>query len=167
MIRSSQINPMQQLYVHACRIVNPNPNPNPPSLLYTLASTCVHFPLMWSVECNQECCYLCCNCYYSIQQIRASDIWRESEHEDLQHRLLDYHVKVTMRGTRFDPPTIKFEGSTDDSMMNIQPQIDYNGMKIHDTLICYCGRYNVNHVKLPLYVYWGDHHWVTTIKCAI
>ena len=65
---------------------------------------------------------------YPFQQIRASDIWRESEHEDLQHRLLDYHLKVTMRGTRFDPPTIKFEGSTDDSMMNIHLRINYEGM---------------------------------------
>ena len=66
---------------------------------------------------------------YPFQQIRASDIWRESECEDLQHRLLDYHVKVTMRGTRFDPPTmIKFEGSMDDSMMDIHLRIDLNGM---------------------------------------
>ena len=65
---------------------------------------------------------------YPFQQIRASDIWRESEHEDLQHWLLDYHVKVTMRGTEFDPPTIKFEGSTDDSMMDIHSRIDYKGM---------------------------------------
>ena len=33
-----------------------------------------------------------------------------------------------MRGTRFDPPTIKFEGSTDDSMMDIHLEIDYEGM---------------------------------------
>ena len=51
-----------------------------------------------------------------------------SEHEDLQHRLLDYHVKVTMRGTEFNPPTIKFEGTIDDSMMDIHPRIDYKGM---------------------------------------
>ena len=87
---------------------------------------CTPLPLMWSMKCNQECYYLCCNCYYFIQQIRASDIWRESEHEDLQHRLLDYHIKVTMRGTRFDPPTIKFEGSTDDSQLDVH-------MKFHRT----------------------------------
>ena len=36
-----------------------------------------------------------------------------------------------MKGTEFDPPTITFEGSTDDSMMDIHPQIDhiYKGMK--------------------------------------
>ena len=33
-----------------------------------------------------------------------------------------------MRGTRFDPPTIKFEGSTDDSMMDIHLEIDYKGV---------------------------------------
>ena len=32
-----------------------------------------------------------------------------------------------MTGTRFDPPTIKFEGSTDDSMI-IHPRIDWKGM---------------------------------------
>ena len=65
---------------------------------------------------------------YPFQQIKASDIWRENEHEDLQHRLLDYHIKITLKGTEFDPPTIKFEGSTDDSMMDIHPQIGYAGM---------------------------------------
>ena len=53
-----------------------------------------------------------------------------------------------MRGTEYDPPTIKFEGSTDDSMMDIHPRIDY-GMKRCDTVICYCGRYNnISCVKL-------------------
>ena len=33
-----------------------------------------------------------------------------------------------MRGTRFDPPTFKFEGSADDSMMDIHPRIDWKGM---------------------------------------
>jgi hypothetical protein len=36
----------------------------------------------------------------------------------VQHRLLDYHIKITMKG-RFDPPTIKFEGSTDDSQLEM------------------------------------------------
>ena len=43
-----------------------------------------------------------------------------------------------MRGTRFDPPTIKFEGSTDDSMMDIHLGIDYEGMNefIQTTITC-------------------------------
>ena len=90
---------------------------------------------------------------YSFQQIRASDIWRESEHEDLQHRLLDYHVKVIMRGATSDSPIIKFEGSTDDSMMDIHLRINSYGMKRRDTVICYCRRFNVSHVKLPLHAY--------------
>ena len=63
------------------------------------------------------------------QQIRASDIWRESQHEDLQDRLQDYHLKITMKGTEFDPPPIKFEGSTDDSQLEMQFEInEYRGM---------------------------------------
>ena len=61
-----------------------------------------------------------------------------------------------MRGTRFDPPTIKFEGSTDDSMMDILLEINDDGMKRRDTVICCCGRYNVCHFKLPLHVYLLD-----------
>ena len=90
-----------------------------------------------------EIIFFAVTCNYHFQQIRVSDIWRESEHEDLQHRLLDYRVKITMIGTRFDPPTIKFEGSTDDSMMDIHPRINYRGMKRRDTVIGCCGRYNV------------------------
>ena len=66
--------------------------------------------------------------FFLFQQIRASDIWRENQHEDLQHRLLDYHLKITMKGTNFDPPTIKFEGSTDDSQLDIHLW-EYEGMK--------------------------------------
>ena len=66
---------------------------------------------------------------FQFQQIRASDIWTESQHEDLQHRLLDYHLKITMKGTEFDPPTIKFEGSTYDSKLDIQLRIDVYGKK--------------------------------------
>ena len=77
---------------------------------------------------------------YPFQQIRASDIWRESEHEDLQHCLLDYHIKVTMRGTVFDPPTFKFEGSTDDSMMDINLWIGYGGMNEFIQIIITCAR---------------------------
>ena len=35
-------------------------------------------------------------------------------------------------------------------MMDIHPRINYNGMKRHDNLICYCGRYNVSHAFLRL-----------------
>ena len=66
-----------------------------------------------------------------------------------------------MRGTRFDPPTIKFEGSTDDSMMDIHAQIDYDGMNefIQITITCTrrhtlfrCHRrYNVRRIKLRLH----------------
>ena len=55
-----------------------------------------------------------------------------------------------MRGRRFDPFAIKFEGSTDDSMMDINLEIDFCGMKRRDTVICCCGRYSVSRVKLPL-----------------
>ena len=75
---------------------------------------------------------------YPFQQIRASDIWRESEHEDLQHRLLDYHLKIMIRGKWFDPPTIKFEGSTDDSMMDIHTRIDCEGMNEFIQIIITC-----------------------------
>ena len=87
--------------------------------------------------------YLCYNIImvFSIlfQQIRASDIWRESQHEDLQHWLLDYHLKITMKGTEFDPPMIKFKASTDDSQLDIHLWIDYEGMK-EFVQICTCRR---------------------------
>ena len=68
-----------------------------------------------------------------------------------------------MRGTEFNPPTIKFEGSTDDSMMDIHPRIDYNGMNEFIPIIIMCAQmctlfiivvrwYNVSRVKLPLHV---------------
>ena len=87
--------------------------------------TCI-FPIIIIVQNNYDLYCKCC-----FQQIRASDIWRESEHEDLQHRLLDYHVKVTMKGTEFYPPAIyniKFEGSTDDSLLDIRLEINDDGM---------------------------------------
>ena len=71
-----------------------------------------------------------------IQQIRASDIWRESEHEGL----LDYFLKIKMKGTEFGPPTIKFKGSTDDSQLDIRLQIDYKGTCmnefVHNIITC-------------------------------
>ena len=77
--------------------------------------------------------YLCYNIIivlsFLFQQIRASDIWRESQHEDLQHRLIDYHLKITMKGTEFDPPTIRFEGSTDNSQLDMHLLIDSYSMK--------------------------------------
>ena len=76
--------------------------------------------------------YLCCN--YPIQQIRASDIWRESEHEGL----LDYYLKIKMKGTEFDPPTIKFKGSTDDSQLDIHLRIDYKSMNEFVQIIITC-----------------------------
>ena len=66
--------------------------------------------------------YLCCN--YTIQQIKASDIWRQGEHEGLP----DCFLKIQMKETESDPPTIRFKGSTDDSQLNIRLQIDYKGM---------------------------------------
>ena len=43
-----------------------------------------------------------------------------------------------MRGTEFNPPTIKFEGTTDDSMMDIHPRIDYKGMNESVQIIIMC-----------------------------
>ena len=41
---------------------------------------------------------------------------------------MDYHLKITMKGTEFDLP-IKFEGSTDDSRLEMQFEInEYGGM---------------------------------------
>ena len=84
--------------------------------------------------------------WYCFHQIRASDIWRESQHEDLLHHLLDYHLKITMRGTDFDPPPIKFEGSTDDSQLDIHFEIGYSG-----TLICtdVCTQTHCNLISSP------------------
>ena len=39
------------------------------------------------------------------------------------------HLKITMKETEFDPPPIKFEGSTDDSQLEMQFEInEYGGM---------------------------------------
>ena len=92
--------------------------------------------------------YLCYNIImvfsFLFQQIRASDIWRKSQHEDLQHRLLDYHLKITMKGREFDPPTIKVEGSTDDSQLDIHLWT-YEGMKEHVQI---CARRQASGVPL-------------------
>ena len=62
------------------------------------------------------------------QQIRASDIWRESQHEQLQHRLLDHHIKITVKERGFKPPLyIMFKGSTDDSQMQMKFHMNSKG----------------------------------------
>ena len=62
------------------------------------------------------------------QQIRASDICRESQHEDLQDRLLDYHLKIIMEGINFKPPPIKFKGSTEEIQFSVKEE--YPGIVI-------------------------------------
>lgn len=60
-------------------------------------------------------------------QIRASSIWMESaesQHKHIQGQMLDYHLKITLRGTNFDTLPMKFEGSTDDSQLEVQ--LGYN-----------------------------------------
>ena len=64
------------------------------------------------------------------QQIRASDIWRESQHEQLQYHLLDHHIKITVKetGGPLRPPLyIMFKGSTDDSQMQMRFHMNSEG----------------------------------------
>ena len=58
-----------------------------------------------------------------------------------------------MRGTRFDPPTIKFEGSTDDSMMDIHPQIGYEGMNEFIQVLITCAHNHYSNLLL-----WEVHY---------
>ena len=44
---------------------------------------------------------------------------------------MDYHLKITMTGTRSDQlPPIMFEGSTDNLQLEIEFEIDFDGMHI-------------------------------------
>ena len=43
-----------------------------------------------------------------------------------------------MKGTEFDPPTIKFKGSTDDSQLDIHLRIDYKSMNEFVQIIITC-----------------------------
>ena len=65
---------------------------------------------------------------FLCQQIRASDIWRESQHDDLQW-VDHYHLKMKMRSSW---STIEFEGTTDDSQMKMKLEF---GMKVVCTII--------------------------------
>ena len=96
------------------------------SYMYTYSYTIIYYKVIISAV------------NYPFQQIKASDIWRESEHEDLQHQLLGYHVKITMKGNVFDPPAIKFEGSTDDSQLDINLKIDYGMNEFIQNIIIPC-----------------------------
>ena len=60
---------------------------------------------------------------HNFLQIRAADIWRDSQDEDLQHRLLDYHMRITVEGLGINPPPlphIMFEGCTDYSQLELE-----------------------------------------------
>ena len=54
--------------------------------------------------------------HFLCQQIRPSDIWRESQHEDV-HWLDRYHLKMTV----YFPfsGSMEFEGTTDDSQLKV------------------------------------------------
>ena len=65
--------------------------------------------------------------YFLCQQIRPTDIWRESQQEDM-HCLDPYHLRMTL----YHPfsGSIEFEGTTDSSHLKVKYGHRLIGMKV-------------------------------------